>query len=114
MVLATFPDGSGDESVYRAVCVAVSAIDCKVHFIDYGNMMSMPLKNIWKMPEQFLVKSVCTSVEVRLKSGKQLQNMNLCETLDSFASLENFDAFIEHLDGNKYVITIEDALITFQ
>lgn len=115
MVLATFSDDSDDDgSVYRAVCVAVSPIDCKVHFIDFGNTALMPLSNIWKMPEQFVKEVICVSVEVRLISGKPLKNINLYDTLDSFATIESFDASIEHFGANKYAITIDDALIIFK
>ena len=115
-MLATFFDESNVEdcSVYRAVCVGVSAIDCKVHFIDFGNTLSMPLQHIWKLPQQFILESVCSLVDVRLKSGKQMKNIDVEATLDEFAAVDTFDASIEHLDGNKYAtITIDDSLIIF-
>lgn len=74
----------------------------------------MPLQYIWKLPKQFVLESVCSLVDIRLKSGKQLKNINLEATLDAFVAIDTFDATIEHLDGNKYAtVTIDDSLIIF-
>lgn len=112
LLIAKYNNG---ENYYRAVCISLSEIDCKVSFIDYGSEQIVAFSDVWKYPKQLLVPCVSRSLALKLASGKALKkNVNLSETMESFVNANNFEGVIENLGKNKYAVTIDDSLIIFK
>lgn len=109
-MLATF---KSDQNVYRAVCISVSPIDCKVSYIDYGSDGIVGFDDVWKMPKQFLVPCVSRTVQLKLASGKELKNINVADTMENLLAANKFNGVVECLPGNKYTVTVDDSLIIF-
>lgn len=111
MVLAVF---NHDGGIYRAVCLSVSEIDCKVVFIDYGSESNVEFEKVWKLPQQFAMPCISRSVVVKLKSGKDLKEIDVPASMDRFEQIDKFEAVVEFLDPNKFAITIDDSLVAFK
>jgi Tudor domain len=92
----------------------VSDLDCSVYFLDYGNSMTTSFEDIWKMPKQLVKNCVSRTVYVKLKSGRSIQDIDVDETKEKLAYLENFEADIGKIGEKKFSITIDDSLVIFK
>lgn len=110
LVLAKYRN---DEGYYRAVCLSVSEIDCKISFVDYGSDQNVAFDEVYKIPKQFLVPCVSRTLSLKLASGKALKNVDVPETMQNFLNADKFEGVIETLGNNKYSVTVDDSYIIF-
>lgn len=108
MILAIYPD---EDKAYRAFCIGVSVIDCKIFFIDYGSeLVVTDFADIWKMPTEFVKECLSVSIEVKLRSGRSLKDADVDATMELLAEAEKISTVVE-LKNGKRVITLDESLI---
>lgn len=103
------------EDIARAACVGSKDGKHKFNLLDWGNIYVTDASNIYKIsPELAALPIISRTVDVKLKSGKPLYNVDVEATIRKLNNCESFKGVIELVDKNKYAITIDDSLITFK
>lgn len=92
-----------------------SDLDAKVYFLDYGNNYITDVKDIMKLPDHLLDPCRSHSVDVKLASGRPIEDIDADETRGLLLDMNDFEAELELLPGSvKYCIVLDDSLVAFK
>lgn len=112
LVLSKFEDGY----YYRGVCLQNSDSDAKVHFLDYGNDFLAKHESILQLPPHMLYARRSHSVNIKLASGRPIEDIDADKTVDLLMDANIFEAEVEMLPGSvlNYLVTLDDSLVVFK
>lgn len=111
LVLAKFDDGY----FYRGVCVKVSEIDMKVHFLDFGNEYVLGIQDVMRMPRQMMRTCCSQTVAIKLASSRPISDIDANETRELLMRKDKFTAKVDMIPGTtKRIITLDDSLVVFK
>lgn len=110
LVLAKFNDGL----YYRGVCKKVKDQLALIYFLDYGGFEEVEIKNIMKIPSNFLYTICAHTCRVKF-TGEELSNLNLEATVTKLFDEQHFTCHVEKLrnDEYPYLMTIDKSFAVF-
>ncbi|KAG5675141.1 hypothetical protein PVAND_005069 [Polypedilum vanderplanki] len=107
LVLSKYTDGN----YYRALCKNIDENGCSVVFLEYFNDFYVQFKDIMKLPESLLRKSVSRVISIKLASGKSFSDVDIDASLNQFEINQEFEAIV-HDDVKS--ATVDDSFFIFK